>query len=134
MTQTTIRTRISILARISAWVRRHQHELSARIHAAGDERARQHGWTVTATPGRFGLEAVPVLYQGPFSWSVVEEHTYGPTTLCPPEAAGRFGGREGCVITPVTERYDADLGGTGRVILKSISADYLARKGGTDER
>ncbi len=36
-------------------------------------------------------------------------------------------------MTPVKERYDADLGGTGRVILKSISADYLARKGGTDE-
>jgi hypothetical protein len=34
MTQTTIRTRVSILARISAWVRRHQDELSARIHAA----------------------------------------------------------------------------------------------------
>ena len=37
MTQTTIRTRVSILARISAWVRRHQDELSVRIHAAADE-------------------------------------------------------------------------------------------------
>jgi hypothetical protein len=33
----------------------------------------------------------------------------------------------------VTERYHAGLGDSGRVILKSISADYLARKGGTDE-
>ena len=57
MTQTTIRIRVSILARISAWVRRHQHELSARIHAAADEQARQHGWTVTETPGRFGFKA-----------------------------------------------------------------------------
>jgi RNA ligase (TIGR02306 family) len=82
---------------------------------------------------RFGVEMVPHLYRGPFSWEAVEAHTYGPTTVCPPEAAGRFKGREGCVVTPVKERYDADLGGTGRVILKSISADYLARKGGTDE-
>jgi RNA ligase (TIGR02306 family) len=82
---------------------------------------------------RFGVESVPHLYRGPFSWEAVEEHTYGPTTMCSPEAAGRFGGREGCVITPVVERYDPDLGGGGRVILKSISADCLARKGGTDE-
>jgi RNA ligase (TIGR02306 family) len=82
---------------------------------------------------RFGVESVPHLYRGPFSWEAVEEQTYGPTTLCPPESAGRFGGREGCVVTPVVERYDADLGGSGRVILKSISADYLARKGGTED-
>jgi len=79
---------------------------------------------------RHGIEMVPLLFRGPFSWEAVEEYTYGPTTMCPPEAAGRFAGREGCVITPVKERYDADLGGSGRVILKSISADYLARKGG----
>jgi hypothetical protein len=57
MTQTTIRTRVSILARISASVRRHQHKLSGRIHAAADEQARQHGWTVIKTPGRFGFES-----------------------------------------------------------------------------
>jgi hypothetical protein len=83
---------------------------------------------------RFGVESVPHLYRGPFSWEAVEEQTYGPTTLCPPESAGKFGGREGCVVTPVVERYDADLGGSGRVILKSISADYLARKGGTEDQ
>ena len=82
---------------------------------------------------RYGVAMVPGLYRGPFSWEAVEGHTYGPTTMCPPESAGRFRGREGCVITPVVERYDADLGGGGRVILKSISADYLARKGGTEE-
>ena len=37
------------------------------------------------------------------------------------------------MVVPVRERYDAALGGSGRVILKSISAVYLARKGGTDE-
>ncbi len=83
--------------------------------------------------GRFGVETVPILYRGPFSWPVVEEHTYGPTTICPPDQAGRFAGREGCVVAPVVERYDPVLGGSGRVIFKSISADYLARKGGTDE-
>ena len=87
----------------------------------------------TAALDRFGVELVPHLYRGPFSWEAIEKHTYGPTTLCAPDVAGRFEGREGCVVTPVKERYDADLGGTGRVILKSISADYLARKGGTDE-
>jgi RNA ligase len=86
-----------------------------------------------AVLGRFGVEAVPVLYRGPFSWAAVEEHTYGPTTMCPPDQAGRFGGREGCILAPVVERYDPVLGGPGRVILKSISADYLARKGGTDD-
>jgi RNA ligase (TIGR02306 family) len=82
---------------------------------------------------RHGIEMVPLLYRGPFSWDAVEEHTYGPTTMCPPDVAGRFGGREGCVVTPVAERYHAGLGDSGRVILKSISADYLARMGGTDE-
>ncbi len=82
---------------------------------------------------RFGVEAVPVLFRGPFSWAVVEAETYGPTTMCASEAAGRFKGREGCVITPIKERFDAILGGHGRVIFKSISADYLARKGGTEE-
>ena len=43
--------------RISAWVRRWQRKLSARIHAATDRRARQDGWTVTETTGRFGFTA-----------------------------------------------------------------------------
>lgn len=82
---------------------------------------------------RFGVESVPHLFRGPFSWQAVEEQTYGPTTMCPTDLAGRFQGREGCVVTPVEERYDPDLGGDGRVVFKSISADYLARKGGTEE-
>ncbi|WP_422928061.1 RNA ligase (ATP) [Singulisphaera sp. PoT] len=82
---------------------------------------------------RHGVEAVPILYRGPFSWEVVEAESYGSTTMCSPDDAGKFKGREGCVITPVKERFDASFGGKGRVILKSISADYLARKGGTEE-
>jgi len=55
MTETTIRTRFGITARISMWVRRCQRELSARVHAAGDEYARQHGWKITETTGPFGF-------------------------------------------------------------------------------
>jgi hypothetical protein len=57
VTQTTIRTRAGIAARISGRVRRRQRELSARIFAAADDRARRRGWTVTVTTGRFGFEA-----------------------------------------------------------------------------
>jgi hypothetical protein len=56
MTETTIRTRAGIAARISVWVRHRQHELSVRIYAVADDRARQYGWTVTETTGRFGFE------------------------------------------------------------------------------
>jgi hypothetical protein len=56
MTETTIR-RPSIGARISAWVGCYQRELSARVHAAGDERARRHGWTVTESTGPLGFGA-----------------------------------------------------------------------------
>lgn len=80
----------------------------------------------------FHIPTAPVLYVGPFNWSTMESFTSGPTTLCKPEEAGKFKGREGIVITPIHERYDFDLGGSGRVILKSINPDYLARRDGTD--
>jgi hypothetical protein len=57
MTETTIRTRTGIAARISVWVRRCQRRLSAWMHAAGDDRAQRYGWTVTETTGRFGFQA-----------------------------------------------------------------------------
>jgi hypothetical protein len=38
--------------------------------------------------------------------------------------------REGIVVNPVEERYDLNI---GRVILKSVSATYLLRKGKTTE-
>ncbi|MYG14266.1 MAG: RNA ligase (ATP), partial [Gammaproteobacteria bacterium] len=37
--------------------------------------------------------------------------------------------REGVVVRPVAERESPGL---GRVILKSVSGDYLTRKGGTE--
>lgn len=80
----------------------------------------------------WGVDTVPVLYRGPFSKTVVAALTDGPTTLCDPEKAGKFKGREGIVIRPVKERYSEKLPNHGRVILKSISIDYLERKGGSE--
>jgi RNA ligase (TIGR02306 family) len=77
-----------------------------------------------------GVQLVPLLYIGPFSKAVLDEHTYGPTQVADPEAIRcKFKDREGCVVTPLVEQYDYRL---GRVILKSISADYKARKGAQD--
>ncbi len=82
---------------------------------------------------KFGIEMVPIVYRGMFSNDVLEAHTAGPTTLCAPEDAGKFKGREGLVVVPVKEvLYSEALG--GRLIVKALSVDYLARKGGTDAR
>jgi RNA ligase (TIGR02306 family) len=78
-----------------------------------------------------GVEHVPVLYTGPFSHAIVEEFTNGPTTMAPPDQIkSSFKGREGIVITPLVEEYSDVL--FGRLILKSVSADYLDRKGAVD--
>jgi len=55
MTHITIHSPAGIMARISAWARRHQRDLSDRIHASADERARRHGWEVNKSTGRFGF-------------------------------------------------------------------------------
>lgn len=76
------------------------------------------------------IELVPQLYIGPFSKAVLEQHTYGPTTMATPEAIkAKFKDREGCVVTPLKEQHNHFV---GRVILKSVSADYLDRKGAQD--
>jgi hypothetical protein len=51
----------------------------------------------------------------------------GPSVIG--ESSVKFKGREGIVITPVKEQYSLRH---GRLIFKSISADYLARKNPTD--
>jgi RNA ligase (TIGR02306 family) len=76
-----------------------------------------------ALAGRLGVEMVPVLYRGPFSWELLAEHTSGPTVMDAKHI------REGVVVTPVIEREDMRL---GRVALKSVSEKYLLRKGGTE--
>lgn len=75
-----------------------------------------------------GVETAPLLYEGPFSIAKMSELTDGPTTIGTPRA--KFKGREGVVVTPLTESYSDILG--GRMILKSVSADYLDRKGAED--
>ncbi len=81
---------------------------------------------------RWKVPHVPILYRGPFSKEKLEEFVDGPTTMCPPEMAGEFKGREGVVITPAKERFDANLGGDGRVILKAVSFAYQERKNPTE--
>jgi RNA ligase (TIGR02306 family) len=78
----------------------------------------------------YGVPMVPVLYKGPFSEAILMEHTDGKTIVCD-EVVGKFTGREGCVVKPAEERTDFDLP-SGRVILKSVSADYLGRRNPTD--
>lgn len=73
----------------------------------------------------YGIERVPHLYEGPFSEEVLKEHTDGPTTF---EVKTGFAGREGCVVKPTKER----MVGNQRVILKSVSVDYLSRKNAKD--
>jgi RNA ligase (TIGR02306 family) len=70
-----------------------------------------------------GLDMVPLIYKGPFSKEVMLEHTSGVDTL-----SGKHI-REGVVIKPIKERTNTEL---GRVILKSVSEEYLLRKGGTE--
>jgi hypothetical protein len=57
MTETTTGAQGGTVARLAAWIGRCQRELSARIHRAGDERARRYGWEVKESTGRFGFGA-----------------------------------------------------------------------------
>lgn len=74
------------------------------------------------------VPTVPVLYTGPFSEVMVEKYTCGPSMFGKVKA--KFTGREGIVITPLEETWSPEL--QGRTILKSVSADYLDRKGAQD--
>lgn len=69
-----------------------------------------------------GIPTVPTLYEGPFSRTKMLELTSGQSTL-----ANHL--REGVVIRTIPERDDDRI---GRVVLKSVSGDYLTRKGGTE--
>lgn len=72
-----------------------------------------------------GLDCVPVLYRGPFDAATLALHMDGKTII-----GGAAHIREGVVVTPLIERRDDQI---GRVILKSVSGDYLLRKGDATE-
>ena len=71
---------------------------------------------------------VPVLYVGDYSKEIVDHYTNG--TECVSGDLNTNQIREGIVIKPALERRDEEL---GRVILKSVSEDYLLRKGNVTE-
>jgi len=68
------------------------------------------------------IPTVPIVYRGPYDREKIEELATGREQVTGKEAHHR----EGVVVKPVVERYDAEL---GRVILKVISWRYLAKKG-----
>jgi len=73
---------------------------------------------------RFCIQTVPLVYSGPFSEDLLENLVDGPTIIGNPIfMRSKFKGREGVVITPLTETYSDILG--GRLILKAVSCDYL---------
>lgn len=72
------------------------------------------------------LPLAPVLYVGPYSKEIVLQHTSGRETI----SGAAMHIREGCVVRPVKER---DSGNLGRVILKSVSPEYLTRAGSEEE-
>ena len=73
-----------------------------------------------------GIERVPSLFVGEYSYDKVMELTDGKTTY----GKNKDQIREGVVIRPLNERYHEDL---GRVFLKSVSQAYKLRKGETTE-
>lgn len=70
-----------------------------------------------------GLNTVPLFYCGVYDKSQLDLWTIGQSWLHPSQI------REGCVIRPSEESNDRRI---GRKILKSISPDYILRKGGTE--
>jgi RNA ligase (TIGR02306 family) len=78
---------------------------------------------VTSYCEMFDIEKVPVLYTGPFTPDLIDRFRDGATTLAQPDdIRSKFKGREGIVITPLTEQPVGLWG--NRLILKAVSADY----------
>lgn len=82
-------------------------------------------YTLETLLGLLELPRVPVLYCGPFSVESMRQYTRGTETVSGKGAHIR----EGIVVRPVNERTHPAV---GRVIFKSVSEDYLLRKGGTE--
>jgi RNA ligase (TIGR02306 family) len=103
-------------------------EIGFRVFAAaygyrGDQHYQNWSFVDGSLKKMLGFETVPVLYRGPFSVEVMCKYTDGKTTM------GANHIREGIVMVPSVERCHPAI---GRVCLKSVSADYLTRKGGTE--
>lgn len=74
----------------------------------------------------YDLPMVPVLYVGPFTKKILETCTKGKERV----SGKQMHMREGCVVRPLIERHDERA---GRVVLKSVSEEYLLRKGEVTE-
>ena len=74
---------------------------------------------------RNNIPMVPVLYKGKFSKEALEQYTTGKEQVSGEELHIR----EGIVVYLAKERHCDSI---GRIILKSVSADYLTRKNGTE--
>jgi len=72
------------------------------------------------------LPRVPIIYRGPYSANILQEHTDGRETV----SGKDLHIREGIVVRTQIERTDSKL---GRVQLKSVSEKYLCRRGETTE-
>jgi RNA ligase (TIGR02306 family) len=73
--------------------------------------------------GEVGLPTVPEIVEGAFSKDLLKSCTDGPSLICPSQM------REGCVVKTI---YEDNHPLIGRKILKSVSTEYLTRKGGTE--
>lgn len=69
------------------------------------------------------IATVPLLYEGPWSPSLINEYVIGKRSSMAPHV------EEGAVICSSNNREDTSI---GRVILKSINPDYLLRRNGTE--
>lgn len=70
------------------------------------------------------FEKVPVLYEGPLTWDIIQQYTDGIDNITNTHM------REGIVIRTLDREYTSPT--IGRVILKSVSEDYLDRKNATE--
>jgi hypothetical protein len=73
------------------------------------------------------IRTVPLLYEGGFTWEMVEAMTIGGSTVANPSTyKSRFKDREGVIITPTVDVYSEIL--RGRLISKSINPHFETRK------
>lgn len=77
----------------------------------------------------FCVPTVPVLSIEPFCMESAKKHSQGDSILASLNGDNHM--REGCVIRPVRERIDPQI---GRVILKFLNDDYLVLKGKGEDK